>query len=132
MQAAVDQKYKLVVGTHTINRDDRNAMCGIAIETKENLQLDTFTAILDKGYHYGREIETCQQAGIITFVCPPTLVNSNEKGATPAYVVSKFVYNTESDTYSCPAGSTLRTIGTWHKKPENGILSIQKIQNASL
>lgn len=116
MQAAVDQKYKLVVATHTINRNDRNAMSGIALETKENLQLDTFTAILDKGYHNGREIETCQQAGITTLVCPPTLVNSNEKGTKPEYLVSKFVYNTESDTYSCPAGSTLRTIGTWHKK----------------
>lgn len=34
MQAAVDQKYKLVVATHTINRNDRNAMSGIALETK--------------------------------------------------------------------------------------------------
>jgi hypothetical protein len=91
-------------------------MSGIAIETKENLGLINFTAILDKGYHNGREIETCQKAGITTLVCPPTLVNSNEKGTTPAYVVSNFIYNTESDTYTCPAGSTLNTSGSWHKK----------------
>ena len=116
MQAAVDKKHNLVVATHTINRNDRNAMSGIALETKENLDLTTFTALLDKGYHNGREIETCQKAGITTIVCPPTLVNSNEKGTTAAYMVDKFTYNSESDTYACPAGSTLTTSGNWHKK----------------
>ena len=124
MQAAVDQKHNLVVATHTINRNDRNAMSDIALETKTNLSLDTFTAILDKGYHNGREIETCQKANITTIVATPTIVNSNEHslsragfGSTTAeYMVSKFVYNTESDSYVCPAGSTLNTSGTWHKK----------------
>ena len=116
MQAAVDQKHNLVVATHTINRNDRNAMSGIALEAKENLTLTTFTAILDKGYHNGRELEICQNAEITTLVCPPNIVNSNEKGTTAAYMVDKFVYNQESDTYTCPAGSTLSTIGTWHKK----------------
>ncbi len=116
MQAAVDQKHNLVVATHTINRNDRNAMSGIALETKANLQLKSFTAILDKGYHNGREIETCQKAGITTLVCPPTIVNSNEKGTTAGYMVQNFIYNTESDTYTCPAGNTLTTTGTWHKK----------------
>jgi hypothetical protein len=45
-------------------------MSGIAIETKENLSIDTFTALLDKGYHNGRELETCQKAGITTIVAP--------------------------------------------------------------
>ena len=118
MQAAVDQKHNSVVATHTINRNDRNAMSGIALEPKENLSLDTFTAILDKGYHNGREIETCQKTNITTLVCPPTILNSNEKGTKPEYMVLKFAYHTESDTYTCPTRSTLRTIGTWHKKNE--------------
>lgn len=91
-------------------------MSGIGLETKENLELTTFTAILDKGYHNGRELETCQKAGIATLVAPPTIVNSNEHGTTSDYLVSKFVYNSESDTYICPAGSTLSTSGAWHKK----------------
>jgi len=115
-QAAVDQKHNLVVATHSINRNDRNAMSGIAIETKENLSTDTFTALLDKGYHNGRELETCHKAGITTIVAPPTIVNSNEHGTTSEYVVSNFVYHIESDTYTCPAGSVLKTSGTWHKK----------------
>lgn len=115
-QAAVDAKHNLVVATHTINRNDRNAMSGIALETKENLSLDTFTAVLDKGYHNGRELETCHKANIQTIVAPPTLVNSNEHGTTAEYMVSKFVYNSDTDTYTCPAGSVLTTSGTWHTK----------------
>lgn len=116
MQAAVDQKHNLIVATHTINRNDRNALSAIALEAKANLALEGFTAILDKGYHNGRELEICQKANITTLVAPPTLVNSNEHGTTPDYLVSKFVYNIPADTYTCPAGSELKTSGTWHKK----------------
>lgn len=116
VQTAVDEKHNLVVATHTINRNDRNAMSGIALETQSNLSQSSFTAILDKGYHNGREIEATQKAGINTIVCPPTIVNSNEYGTTEAYMVAKFTYNLENDTYTCPQGSTLKTSGTWHKK----------------
>jgi hypothetical protein len=37
------------VATHTINRNDLN----IALEAKENLGVDTFTVLVDKGYHNG-------------------------------------------------------------------------------
>ena len=60
VQAAVDAKHKLLVATHTINRNDRNALSAIAIETKQNLDVATYTAILDKGYHNGREIQKCK------------------------------------------------------------------------
>ncbi len=41
IQAAVDDKYNLIVATHTINRNDRSALSAIAIEAKENLELET-------------------------------------------------------------------------------------------
>ncbi|MEM0544125.1 IS1182 family transposase, partial [Flavobacterium sp. j3] len=41
IQAAVDDKHNLVVATHTINRNDKNALSAIAIEAKENLALET-------------------------------------------------------------------------------------------
>ena len=116
MQAAVDAKNKLIIGTHTINRNDRNALATIAKEAKENLEVEAMTAILDKGYHNGREIQDCKDAGITTIVAPSEIVNSNEKGTTQAYMVTQFVYNAEDDTYTCPQGSTLKTTGTWHKK----------------
>lgn len=43
MQAAVDSKYNLVVATHTINRNDRNALTNIAIEAKENMGVKIYS-----------------------------------------------------------------------------------------
>ena len=116
MQAAVDEKHKLVVATHTINRNDRNALSDIAIEAKENLGVETFTTLNDKGYHNGREIQRCKDNGIVTIVAQQEIVNSNDKGTTPDYLVTKFSYHKESDTYTCPEGKMLRTQGTWHSK----------------
>jgi len=116
MQAAVDEKYKLVVATHTINRNDRNALYSISKEAKDNLQGDALTVLSDKGYHNGREIQKCKDAGISTICASSEIVNSNEKGTTPDYLVTKFVYNPSEDSYICPQGAVLKTQGTWHKK----------------
>jgi len=115
-QAAVDAKHKLVVATHTINRNDRNALSAIAAEAKENLRAHQFTLLADKGYHNAREIEVCQKLNLKTIVAQQELVNSNPKGTTKAYLVDQFKYNKSNDTYTCPAGQTLKTFGTWHTK----------------
>ena len=116
IQAAVDEKYKLVVATHTINRNDRNALSAIAIEAKENLNIETYTALVDKGYHNGRELTKCREADIRTVVAYPTLVKSNENGTTAEYLVANFIYDKEADTYQCPQNQVLKTTGKWHKK----------------
>ncbi len=116
IQAAVDDKYNLVVATHTINRNDKNALSAIALEAKENLDVETLTVLVDKGYHNGREIETCKNNNITTIVAQPDQGKSNENGTQAAYLVSKFIYNKEQNTYTCPQGQTLTTTGRWHKK----------------
>jgi radical SAM protein with 4Fe4S-binding SPASM domain len=116
IQTAVDDKYKLLVATHTINRNDRNALTAIALEAKENLSTDGFVALLDKGYHNGREIQQCNDANIITIVAPSIIVNSNLHGTTPDYVVTYFTYNEQNDNYTCPQGKILYSTGKWHQK----------------
>lgn len=116
IQAAVDHKYNLVVATHTINRNDRNALAAIALEVQENLGIENYTALVDKGYHNGNQIQQCVDANITTIVAVPEIVNSNEKGTTKAYMVTEFIYNKDADTYTCPQGETLHTTSTWHKK----------------
>jgi hypothetical protein len=66
-----------VVATHTINRNDRNALAAIAKEVQENLEIESYTALVDKGYHNGRQIQECTEASITTIVASPELVNSN-------------------------------------------------------
>lgn len=116
IQAAVDAKYNLVVATHTINKNDRSALSAIAIEAKENLGIDTYTALVDKGYHNGKHIEICKQANITTIVAQPEQGKSNENGTTANYLVAQFKYDQTTDTYTCPQGETLHTTGKWHKK----------------
>ena len=115
-QAAVDDKHKLVVATQTINSNDRNALYNTVQEVQSNLGQKEFVVLADKGYNNAREIENTQKAGVTTIVAQQEIVNSNAKGTTPAYLVTKFIYNKEDDTYICPAGKTLRTKGTWHTK----------------
>jgi transposase len=116
IQAAVDDKHNLVVATHTINRNDKNALSAIALEAKENLALETLTVLVDKGYHNGRELATCKNNNITTIVAHPDQGKSKENGTQPEYFVSKFTYNKETNTYICPQGQTLTTTGRWHKK----------------
>jgi transposase/type II secretory pathway component PulJ len=116
IQAAVDAKHNLVVATHTINKNDRSALSAIALEAKENLAVETFTVLVDKGYHNGKQIEICQQANITTIVAQPDQGKSNENGTQPDYLVSRFQYDKTTDTYTCPQGETLHTTGNWHKK----------------
>jgi radical SAM protein with 4Fe4S-binding SPASM domain len=116
VQAAVDDRHNLVVATHVINRNDRNALHDISLEAKEGLDSDGFTVLADKGYHNGREIQQCQQDGIQTIVAPNETVNSNKFGTTQDYLVTKFTYHPDTDSYTCPQGKTLTTTGTWHKK----------------
>ena len=116
VQTAVDKKHKLIVATHTINRNDRNALSAIAIEAKANLGVDTLLTINDKGYHNGKEIQTCKDNNITTIVAQQEIVNTNTKGTTPEYLVTQFKYDKQTDTYQCPEGQILKTTGTWHKK----------------
>ena len=85
-------------------------------DAKENLEVETFTVLVDKGYHNGREIATCQQNNITTIVAVPEQGKSNENGTQPGYFVSNFTYNKEENTYTCPQGQILTTTGRWHKK----------------
>jgi transposase len=116
IQTAVDAKHNLVVATHTINKNDRSALSAIAIEAKENLEIETYTALVDKGYHNGKQIEACKQANITTIVAQPEQGKSNQNGTTKDYLVAQFQYNQDTDTYICPQGETLKTTGSWHKK----------------
>lgn len=125
VQAGVDARHNLVVATHTINRNDRNALSHIAIEAKNNIEATEMTVLADKGYHNGKQIQTTQNASITTIVAQGELVNSNQHGTQPDYLVSKFSYNSQSDTYTCPQGQILTSTGKWHEKKRELKVSYQ-------
>lgn len=86
---SVDAKHNLVAATH-INKSDCSALSAIAFEAKENLGIETHTALVDKGYHNAKQIEICKNAKITTIVTQPEQGKSNENGTTKDYLVAEY------------------------------------------
>jgi hypothetical protein len=86
------------------------------LEAKENLDVATFTVLVDKGYHNGRDIDQYIDNNITTIAAHPTPRTSKDSVMEPDYLVAKFIYNKTDDSYTCPNGETLKTTGRWHKK----------------
>lgn len=110
IQASSDAKYKLLVEYNTGDVNDTNALASMALSTKALLQVDRMKVLADKGYHTGRQLKTCSENNISTYVSPRT--STIKKNGT--YSHNLFVYNNISDTYTCPQGSILATNGNWH------------------
>lgn len=84
----------------------------------EILGHNEFTALFDKGYHTGSEFETADKLEVEVLVAVPDLPSSS-MAPDPAYNISEFVYNQKEDTYTCPAGNTLKSNGRWYDKSRN-------------
>jgi transposase len=116
-QNAVDAKHNLIVHTQATNRNDGKALHNAATQAKENLQLqkeDKLMVLADKGYHTGAELQQCQQQNMITHVAYKE--QPSVKHIAEEYLSENFSYDKATDSYTCPAGATLTTLGTWHNK----------------
>ena len=115
VQTVVDDKHNLIVHFDTTNKNDRKALAGVAITTKEILQVEELNALADKGYNNGEQIHTCTENDIITYVAVQEVPRSSDI-PTPEYFGDKFIYNSSEDTYTCPQGNTLTTNKNWYDK----------------
>jgi transposase len=124
VQASVDAKNKLITHFDTGSVNDTNALASVAIETKKILQVEKMDVLADKGYHTGEQIQQCEENNITTYVSPKEPASNNPD----IFPVSQFIYNRESDTYTCPAGETLSTNGTWYTHSSKGYKSAYRFQ----
>lgn len=115
VQTAVDEKNKLIVHYDVTNDNDRKALHGVALETKQILDKEEITVLADKGYHNAEQLHACSEDEIITYVAVPEIPRKNEI-PKENYYGDKFSYNHKSDEYTCPQGSVLRSNGNWYKK----------------
>ena len=117
VQNAVDDKHNLIVHTEATNTNDGKALHKAAIQAKQNLQLqkqDGIMLLADKGCHTGAELQQCQQENMITHVAykeQPTV-----KHIAHEFLAESFNYDQQTDTYICPAGAVLSSLGSWHNK----------------
>jgi transposase len=116
-QNAVDDKHNLIVHTQATNRNDGKALHQAAIQAKANLQLpkeDSILVLADKGYHTGAELHQCQQQNMQTHVAYKE--QPSVKHIEKEFLSENFAYDKATDSYTCPAGATLTSLGTWHNK----------------
>ena len=122
VQNAVDDKHHLIVHTQATNTNDGKALHKAALQAKENLQLpkeETLMLLADKGYHTGAELQQCHDENMITHVAYKE--QPSVKHLAREFLSERFEYNKQTDSYTCPSGFTLTTLGTWHyKKGEAG------------
>ncbi len=117
IQNAVDDKHNLIVHTEATNSNDGKALHKAALQAKENLQLEkeqTIMILADKGYHTGAELQQCQGDHMITYVAYKE--QPSVKHIANEFLAESFDYDKATDTYRCPAGAILTSLGTWHNK----------------
>jgi hypothetical protein len=117
IEAVSVSKHSLRVDFDSVNTTDQGQLCPMATKAMEVLGVKEITALADKGYHSGKDLHDCKEARITTIVPP---IEKTNKNADPAYQTSKFVYDKEQDTYTCPQGAILTTNGTAHDKVKKG------------
>lgn len=116
IQATTDSENKLVLDYEVTNVNDTHAMGDMVKNAIEIIGNNNFIAIYDKGYHSGMEIKKCHDDGIETLVAIPALPSISQ-APDRNFNLENFIYNKESDTYTCPRGYLLKTSGTWYSYP---------------
>jgi transposase len=106
VQTAVDAVTGLIVHHEvTAEPTDNRLLHPMAKATKDVLEADALTVVADAGYSNGSDAAACERDGITP--CVPANRSSNNRGDGTLFDRSAFVYQPNSDTYSCPAGRTL-------------------------
>jgi transposase len=116
-QNVVDDKHNLIVHTQATNNNDGKALHTAATQAKENLGLqkgDPIMVLADKGYHTGAELQQCQQDNMQTHIAYKE--QPSVKHIANEFLVESFVYDKVADSYTCPVGAVLTSLGTWHNK----------------
>ncbi|RYY72789.1 MAG: IS1182 family transposase [Gammaproteobacteria bacterium] len=117
VQNAVDDKHNLIVHTEATNTNDGKALQQAATQAKQNLNLkkeDNIMLLADKGYHTGAELQGCQQQNMTTHVAYKE--QPSVKHIANEFLSENFAYDQPTDSYTCPAGAILTSLGTWHNK----------------
>ena len=115
VQSTVDSKHCIPIDYKVTNENDSKAMGNMVQRAKSILRTNEFTVLYDKGFHTGSELKTAQDLGVETIVAIPKLPSTSQ-APDHDYNYEHFIYDKESDTYTCPQGQVLRTNGSWYKQ----------------
>jgi transposase len=107
VQIAVDDKHKLIVASEVVNDgNDTGQLHPMAKAAKEELGVETLTALADAGYFNGQALKACEEDAIVAYVPQPG--RSGRLEAQGRISHEAFVYDPEADVYRCPGDRLLR------------------------
>ena len=105
VQSVVDSQNHFVIDISTTNDiNDQNQLYLMAKNAKELLDIKECTVIADTGYYNATEIKKCIDDGMTVYIKKSKANNSTKDNE---FRKEKFAYNSEDDTYICPAGERL-------------------------
>jgi len=100
-QIVVDDTFKFIVATEvSSDNNDYGKLHSMATQTKEITNNDNITIVGDTGYYSEKEISKCQEDGIDAVVAIPN--KERQQKDRGYYLHSEFIYDKESDIYTCP------------------------------
>ncbi|WP_246246083.1 IS1182 family transposase [Mesorhizobium zhangyense] len=106
VQLAVDTKHKMIAEQEVCNQVIDLGLLAPTVEAAmDTLGVDRIDAVADRGYFKIEDIEACEAAGITAYVPKPLRGPAVAQGFFPK---EEFYYDADADTYTCPAGQTLR------------------------
>ena len=105
VQAAVDAEHHLIVAHEVTNvGSDRAQLTSMGRKARDATGCAQVTVLADHGYYNGDEVWACEGAGVLPCI-PKTQTSGNAKRGL--FTVADFIYDTENDRYTCPAGKHL-------------------------
>jgi transposase len=107
VQIAVDDKHKLIAASEVVNDgNDTGQLYDMAKAAKDELGVETLTALADTGYYNGNTLKACEENGIVAYV--PQARRTARLEAQDRISHEAFAYEAETDVYRCPADKPLR------------------------
>lgn len=113
VQSTVDAKHNIPIDFKVTNQNDSKAMGSMVRRARTILGSSDFTVLYDKGYHTGTEFDYAHKQGVEVIVAFPDV---SSHAPDIAFDVEHFNYDKTLDQYTCPAGKTLTTNGSWYNK----------------
>lgn len=105
VQAAADAKHHLLAVLEATNAPtDQGLLTTVAQQAQATLELQQAAVVADGGYYTNQDIKGCQDLGLEVHL-PKVTQSSSERAGL--YGKEHFTYDTQNDTYGCPAGATL-------------------------
>jgi transposase len=109
VQFAIDNKNKLIAEYEVTNdKNDEQQLANNCKKIQDSFELKEFAVVADAGYFEKDAIKHCTEWNINCYVPEPNKSHNKHKGM---YTNRDFCYDSQSDTYICPTGQTLKKTG---------------------